>query len=77
LTEPAVGVLHPVHHAVRAAALAALVTVLVLVAALALPWGSLGDGDRAEPAAAPSVPSAPVVTTGPAWATDPLRPVGF
>ncbi len=68
------GVLHPVHHAVRAAALAALVTVLVLVAALALPWGSLGDGDRAEPAAAPSVP---VVTTGPAWATDPLRPVGF
>jgi Zn-dependent protease with chaperone function len=72
------GVLHPLHHhVVRMAALAALVTALVLVALLAVPWGSLGDGDHSQPVASPSVPSAPVVTTGPAWATDPMRPVGF
>ncbi len=72
------GVLHPLHsHVVRMAAIAALVTALVLVALLAVPWGSLGNGDRAQPAASPSVPSAPVVTTGPAWATNPMQPVGF
>ena len=72
------GVLHPLnHHAVRMAALAALVTALVLVALLAIPWGSLGDGDRSQPAASPSVPSAPVVTTGPAWATNAMQPVGL
>ena len=72
------GVLHPLnHHAVRMAAVAALVTALVLVALLAVPWGSLGDSDRSPSVASPSVPSAPVVTTGPAWATDPTRPVGF
>jgi hypothetical protein len=65
-------------HAARAATLAGLVTLLMIAALLALPWGSFGPDDRSGSRAASSPSPAVQVQPSkqrPVWATDPLQPV--
>ena len=65
-------------HAMRMAALAGAITVLVMALVLLFPFDSLRPAD--EPAAtptrtAPAVPAEPIVKVGPDWAVRPLAPV--
>lgn len=65
-------------HAMRMAALAGAITVLVMALVLLFPFDSLRPAD--EPAAtptrtAPAVPAEPLVKVGPDWAVRPLSPV--